>query len=133
VKEERVDIKIVGRHMNVYETVKDYAHSKIAKLDRFYDQIQHIELVLSKEGNDKVAELVIKARVGGQFVAKEKAEEFYAAIDLLVDKMARQLKKQKEKLKENHHKAGPEMVVPPVVDEDEKLESYEDIVEKTPF
>ena len=78
--------------------------------------------------------MIIKARVGGQFIAKEKAEEFFAAIDLLVDKMSRQLKKQKEKLKENHHKAGQEMPAPPVeVDEDEQLESYEEIIEKTPF
>ena len=100
-----------------------------------YDQIQHIELVLSKEGNDRIAEMVIKARVGGQFVGKEKAEEFFAAIDLLVDKMSRQLKKAKEKLKQNHHKSGREMLIapPPEDDEDEKLESYEEIIEKTPF
>ena len=85
--------------MNIYETVRDYAHSKIARLDRYYDQVQHIELILSREGNDKIAEMIIKARVGGQFVGKEKAEEFFAAIDLLVDKMSRQLKKQKEKLR----------------------------------
>lgn len=130
-----MDIKIIGRHMNVYETVKDYAHSKIGKLDRFFDQIQHIELILSKDGNDKVAEMIIKARVGGQFIGKEKAEEFFAAIDLLVDKMSRQLKKAKEKLKQNHHKMPAGMVPQPPEekDEDEELESYEEIIEKTPF
>lgn len=133
-----MEINIVGRHMRLYESVKDYAYSKASKLDRFYDQIQHVDMTLSMDGDEKVVEVIIKSRVGGQIVGKEKHEDFFAAIDLLIDKMSRQLKKQKEKLKVNPHKdssASGRMAAqggePGAGGED--LESYDEVIEKTSF
>jgi len=133
-KETDVDIKVHGRHIRIFEPVQDYVREKVAKLDRFYDLIQHVEVTLSAEGDAKVAEIQIKARKGGPFVGTEKQGDFYAAIDLLVDKMGRQLRKQKEKLKQGQrsgrHSAAPVAAVP---DDEERLETYQDVVERTDF
>lgn len=129
-----MDINIVGRHLRIYDSVKDYAHSKISKLDRFYDQIQRIDMTLSTDGDQKVVECIIKVRRGGQVVGKEKQDEFFAAIDLLVDKLSRQLKKQNEKLKTNHHKGSERLqaATDEVADTDD-LESYDEVIENTKF
>lgn len=124
-----MNLRIIGRHMNIYGEVRDYAEAKIPPLERFYDQIQSMDLTLSMEGDDKIAELRIKARVGGPFVATERAGEFFAAIDLLVDKMARQLKKQKDRLKKNYH-SDRMPAAPEVHDPDDDLESYQEVVDK---
>ncbi len=117
--------------MNVFEQLRSFAESKIARLDRFYDQIQAVELVLSKEGDDKIAEMRVRARVGGSFEGRVKHDDFYAAIDLLLDKMTRQLKKQKDKVKLRHHKSGrrPQVEPSPAKAEEEDLESYDEVIE----
>lgn len=130
-----MEIKIIGRHINVYDNVRRYAEDKAAKLERFHNQIQAVDLTLSAEGEEKKVEMVIRVRSGGPFRGEEKQGDFLAAIDLLVDKMSRQLKKAKEKLKVNHHKSGRAAMAEPAPepDPDDDLESYDDVIEKVDF
>lgn len=131
-----MEIQIVGRHVDVHGPVRDYVDAKVSKLDRFYDQIQHIEVILSHDGPEKKAEMHITSRIGGKLFGDCKHEDFYAAIDLLMDKMSRQLKKQKEKLKVNHHKTASgrrPMVEDGGGDDEERLETYDEVIEKTNF
>ena len=128
-----MNINILGRHMNLYSTVRNYVEAKVAKLERFNDQIQRIDVTLSKTGDEKVIDMVIKLRHGGQVVGREKQAEFFAATDLLVDKMSRQLKKQNERLKVNRHRGERLTFVEQPDSDEENLESYQEIIERTPF
>jgi len=97
-----VNVSITGRHLNVTKALESYAREKAGKLDRYFDAVQSCDVVLVSDGDRHVAEMIISARVGGKLVAQVVNSDMYAAIDLLVDKMERQLTRQKEKVK--HHR-----------------------------
>jgi putative sigma-54 modulation protein len=130
-----VEITITGRHMHVHESVKEYALEKTQKLERFNDALQHIEIVIANEGDRKLVEMIATARVGGKHVGQVEHEDIFAAIDLLIDKMKRQLEKTKEKRKNRKHGEsqrgrGADMAPRSAKSEGEELETYDDVIEK---
>ncbi len=90
-------IKITGRHIDVSERLKEYAEKRILKLEKYFQQLIDIHLILYVEKLDHGAELVITGD-SVQFHAREKAADLYSAIDLLVDKMETQIGRYKEKI-----------------------------------
>ncbi|MFQ5824640.1 MAG: ribosome hibernation-promoting factor, HPF/YfiA family [bacterium] len=93
-------INFTARHFKAPEKLKEYAEKKVQRLKRYYDGIIDCEIILDYEKLNQVAE--ISAKVYGQrLVAIEKSEDIFKSIDLAVDKLERQLKKFKEKLR-NH-------------------------------
>lgn len=90
-------IKITGRHIDVSERLKEYADKRISKLEKYFQQLIDIHLILYVEKLDHAAELIINGD-SVQFHAREKAADLYSAIDLLVDKMETQIGRFKEKI-----------------------------------
>jgi putative sigma-54 modulation protein len=98
-----VQVSITGRHIELSPEVRSYAEAKANKLTRFYDRIQSVEVILNGEGNGFEAEMVAKGKRKSTFVAKERGDDMYAAIDLVVDKIERQLTRHKEKMRNRKH------------------------------
>lgn len=90
-------IKITGRHIDVSERLKDFAEKKISKIEKHFQQLIDIHLILYVEKLDHVAELTISGD-SVQFHAREKASDLYSALDLLIDKMESQISRFKEKI-----------------------------------
>lgn len=124
-----LQITITGRSMTVRNDLKEYVESKAARLERYNDQLQSIEVVLSEQGDRRIAEMIAHSK-GGKVVGKAEHEDAFAAVDLLVDKMYQQLHKQKEKAQDKRKRS--ERVPPPApsLDAEERLESYEEVVDK---
>ncbi len=95
--------------MDLSPELRTYAETKAAKLSRFYDRIRFIEVILNGEGNGFEAELVVKGEHKNVFVAKERGEDMYAAVDLVMDKIERQLTRHKERFRNRKHRGqrGP--------------------------
>lgn len=96
-------INVVGRNLDVTEAIRAYAHSKAAKLPKYFDGTQLITFTLSKDdhlthGNFS-AELVVDVEKHDDFVARASAPDLYAAIDEALHKGIRQLTDFKEQLK----------------------------------
>lgn len=127
-----MNISVTGRGMNVLDNVRLYAEQKAGKLERFDDQLQKIEVVISIEGDNKVVEMIAVPRKGGPIVGQTQHEDVHAAIDLVVDKMSQQLRKAKDKRKTKRKRSGrvPPPPSPSDLVEDEKLESYDEVVEE---
>lgn len=92
-----MQINIQGHHIDLTDPLQDYVQSKIQKLDRFFDQINNVQVVLKVEKLRQIAEATLHVNQGEIFASAED-EQMYAAIDALSDKLARQLTKHKEKL-----------------------------------
>lgn len=94
-------ITVKGRNIEITDAIRAYAEEKIGKVMNHYDQIQSIDVVLNVTKNPSVAENhtaeVICKFVSGSVKAEENAESMYASIDLVADKINRQVKKFKEK------------------------------------
>jgi len=91
-------LNISGHHVEVTPALKDYVSSKLERLDRHHDKITGVDVTMTV---DKM-EQKVDARVflsGADFFADAIGSDMYAAIDLLVDKLDRQLIRHKEKLK----------------------------------
>jgi len=132
-----VKITITGRHMHVHDSVREYAIEKMNKLERYNDAIQHIELVVASEGDRKQIEMIATSRVGGKHVAQVEHEDIFAAVDLLIDKMKRQLERTKEKVKHHKHDESARQRAekaaaraPSTTPSEDALETYDDVIEK---
>jgi putative sigma-54 modulation protein len=99
-----MNITITGRHVNVSDSLREYAEKKIKKLDHYFNQLIDAHVILASEKVDHISEVVVNGD-GIQFHGREKAADFYSAIDLLFEKMERQIHRYKEK--HQAHK-GPE-------------------------
>ncbi len=94
-------IHVNGRNIEITDAIKAYVKEKIGKVANHYDQIQAIDVVLSVIKNPSasgkhVAEVSCKMNTG-VVRCEEAAESMYASIDLLADKLSRQVNKFKNK------------------------------------
>jgi putative sigma-54 modulation protein len=86
-----MNISITFRHMVGTDAVKSYAQEKMAKLQKFLRQAMTAQVTLSVEGLEHVAEVGISSG-SGHFLAKERSEDMYASIDMVHDKLERQIR-----------------------------------------
>ncbi len=97
-----MQITISGHHVDVTDALKDYVKSRLEKLGRHHDRITSTNVILSVDKLVQKAEASVHVS-GKEFFANSESNDLYAAIDLLADKLDRQLIKYKEKLR-NHHR-----------------------------
>lgn len=124
-------IYVNGKNIEITDAIKAYAKEKIGKVATHYDQIEGIDVMLTVIKNPSVAEnhtaeVTCKLTTGAVHVT-ETAETMYASIDLVADKLARQVKKFKDK---NLGKSKLESIrTAPIEDESDEEEVEETIVE----
>ncbi|WP_159655415.1 ribosome hibernation promoting factor [Vibrio atypicus] len=92
-----MQININGHHIDLTDSMQDYVNEKFQKLERFFDHINSVHVVLKVEKVRQIAEATLHVNQG-EIHASSDDENMYAAIDSLVDKLVRQLNKHKEKL-----------------------------------
>lgn len=92
-----MQININAHHIDLTDSMQDYVNSKFQKLERFFDHINNVQVVLRVEKVQQIAEATLHINQGDIHAVADN-ESMYAAIDSLVDKLVRQLNKHKEKL-----------------------------------
>jgi putative sigma-54 modulation protein len=98
-------INLTGHHVELTPPLHDYVNSKMEKLERHFDHVTDVHVVLSVEKLRHKAEATLHVS-GGTLFADAVQEDMYAAIDSLTDKLDRQVKKHKEKLTDHHRSEG---------------------------
>lgn len=91
-----MQLNISGHHVELTDSMKDYVSSKLEKLERHFDHISNVQVTLSVEKQRQIAEATLHIS-GGDVHATAENDDMYAAIDLLIDKLDRQILKHKEK------------------------------------
>ena len=92
-----MQINLTGRHVEVTSSLKEFVDEKFAKLERHFDHINNVYVTLTVEKLRQIAEATLHIN-GGEIFANSESEDMYASIDLLIDKLDRQVIKHKEKL-----------------------------------
>jgi len=128
-------IIVTGRDAQVSSTNRKHAEEKIAKLERYFNGIQKIEAVLGHSGDEAGVELVISVRRAKPIICHSHAKDLYAAIDMVIDKAEIQLTKLKERIKTHKGRNAADLApdATSVSGDDEKLESYDEVIEKRDF
>ena len=93
----RIDVS--GKGMDVTDAIQQYAVQKVDRLPRYYDGVQEIDVVLEQQKALFVVEIRVEGEKHDTFVAKTEGDDVYGCIDIANDKMQRQLRDFKEKLK----------------------------------
>lgn len=129
-------IVVTGRDAQVTSGNKERAEEKISKLAKYFNGIVKIEAILGHSGDNAEVELVISVKRSNPIVCHSHAKDLYSAIDLVIDKAEAQLTKHKEKLKTHKGErsaAGEGSLEKSAAQDDEALESYDEVIEKRDF
>lgn len=91
-----MQIKLTGHHVDITPALRDYVNNKMDRIVRHFDRLTSVQVILSVEKLRQKAEATLHV-AGNDLYADATEEDMYAAIDGLVDKLDRQVKKHKEK------------------------------------
>ncbi len=111
--------QLIGRNIEISDAMRSYAEDKLERLDRFFDQIVDARVVMSYDERvgGEPAKVEVQINVPNGIVrAEERGADSYAAVDLVTDKLERQLKRFKQRLRDKRGEA------PPPVEEEEPAE-----------
>ena len=104
---------IRGNKIDVTQAINDYLESKLSKVEKYFDDDVEAKAIISAKGREQKVEVTIWS---GKYNvrAEETNEDLYSAVDLVVDKLERQLKKYKDKF--NNKKIAKEEFIPEIED-----------------
>jgi putative sigma-54 modulation protein len=111
--EPRMNLHMTGHHLEITPAMRDYVATKMTRINRHFDHVIDVNMILTVEKLRQRIEANV--HLSGKDIFVESADaDMYAAIDLLVDKLDRQIVKHKEKIKSRHFGQAPKRV--PLVD-----------------
>lgn len=91
-----MQISFTGHQMEVTPALKEFTTEKFDRLTRHFDRISRVHVTFGVEKLNNIVEATIHVP-GDALHASSAHGDMYSAIDLLIDKLDRQLKKHKEK------------------------------------
>ena len=97
-----MQLTITGHHVEVTPALRAYATEKLQRLSRHFDHVISVEVILNVEKLENIAEATVNAG-GRTLFANDTAPDMYAAIDGMSDKIDRQVRRLKGRLREHHH------------------------------
>jgi putative sigma-54 modulation protein len=95
-----MQINLSGHHVEVTDSMRECVNTKFAKLERHFDHINNVYVVLTVEKLNQIAEATVHLN-GTEIHAKAENQDMYASIDALVDKLDRQVLKYKGKISQH--------------------------------
>ncbi len=123
-----MNINIRGDKIDVTESIKKYVKEKLARLDRYFEDASKIDahvLVRARNGEQVIEVTIPTARY--TLRAEEKNSDLYAAIDLVIDVLERQIRKNKTKLNKRKEEIKDFAFIP---EEEEEYEDENQIVKR---
>lgn len=100
-----MQLNLTGHHVDITDSMRDYVTGKLEKLERHFDHVTNVHVILSVEKLRQKAEATLHI-TGNNIFADATDEDMYAAIDALIDKLDRQVRKHKEKITDHHRSNG---------------------------
>ncbi len=98
-----MQINVKGKHLEITEAIDSYVRKKAERLVRYFDKVQSIDCVIEKEPNGYHVEFIVDVEHHDDFIVNHRDADLYAAIDLAVDREARQLSDHKQRTRDHKH------------------------------
>ena len=97
-----MNLQISGHHLEITPAIHDYVTGKLERVIRHFDNVIDVNVILLVDKLKQKAEVTV--HLSGKDIHVESVDEdLYAAVDILVDKLDRQVLKHKDKV-QNHHR-----------------------------
>lgn len=92
-----MQIVVKGKNVEVTEALRAHAEKRITKIQRYFDRIISSDVTLSTERNWHIVEVTVHAN-GTVLRGEERTNDMYSSIDKVIDKLEKQVKRQKGKV-----------------------------------
>ena len=100
---------ITGKHVDITDAMRSHAEEKTAKLPRYYNSVNQVEVIVDGSEHGQIAvEVIARGEHSNLFVASEQGQDAYQCIDIAVHKLERQLTKKKTKERNKKHTSIPD-------------------------
>lgn len=96
-----MQLNLTGHHVEITDPMRTYVQSKLARIERHFDHVTDINCILTVDKLRHRAEATVNL-AGAQLFADAIDGNMYAAIDSMIDKLDRQVRKHKEKVTDHH-------------------------------
>lgn len=96
-----MQLNLTGHHVEITPALRQYVRNKLERVERHFDHVTDVHVILTVEKLRHKAEATMHVS-GAKLYAESVEEDMYAAVDGLIDKLDRQVKKHKEKLSDHH-------------------------------
>ena len=128
-----MELNIRGDKIKITKAMKGYIEEKISKLDKYLEKGKDVKasVIVKVKGHEQTIEITIPLK---SFIlrSEETQEDFYAAVDKTIDKLERQVRKNKTRLMTKHEKASYDFNFDSiVVDKKEEKEDHKVVKRKT--
>ena len=100
-----MNLNLTGHHMEITPALRDYVATKLERVTGHFDQVIDVKVTLSVEKLKQTVDVTLHVP-GNDIHAECSDENMYSAIDLVADKLDRQVLKHKEKLGDHHRANG---------------------------
>lgn len=120
---------IHGNKIKITQAMKDYIEEKISKLDKYFENSDSIEATINVKvnKNDQIVEITIPLK-NVILRSEEKKDDFYAAVDKSIDKLERQIRKNKTRMMSKKVKNVDDFIFDEI--KDSKLEETRKVVKR---
>jgi putative sigma-54 modulation protein len=100
-----MQVRITARHFDLEPGLKEHVESKVEHLAHYFDRVDEAHVVFEQEGHRKIADLTVHAsRV--VVSSEQEADDFRVAFDRAADKVERQIRRHKERVRSRKGRDG---------------------------
>ena len=97
---------IRGKNIEITQPLREYVEKRVGKITKYFDNMDEISVLLSVEKDRQIVEVTAEVRGGLILRGQESNLDMYTSIDLVVEKLERQIHKQKTKLERRFRNGG---------------------------
>ena len=97
---------IRGKNIEITPPLREYVEKRVGKITKYFDNVDEISVLLSVEKERQIVEVTAEVRGGLILRGQESTGDMYTSIDLVVEKLERQIHKQKTKLERRFRNGG---------------------------
>ena len=101
-----MNLHVTGHQLPITPAIRDYVSSKLQRITHHFDNVIDVNVIMSVDKLQQKAEATVHVR-GRDIFCESSADNLYAAIDDLVDKLDRTILKHKEKSLAQRHDGAP--------------------------
>jgi len=105
-------IQVAARHCDIPDSVRRRTEEQIARLAKYDSRVSSAEVVFEEEKRVRKVEVILSVDRGEPVVARGEGEEFRTALDKVVDRLGRILKRNRDQAKNPKGSRAPEGATP---------------------
>ena len=96
-----MNIRVNARHMDITDAIRSHAHGKASKLERYFNRITSVEVIMDLDGGVPAVEVVVNASHSTTFVGTHRGEDMYSCIDIAMHRVQEQIRRHKDRVRDH--------------------------------